>query len=255
MSGHAVMIAALAGVVTPYLPGRWKVVPWVLVGLVMIARVYVGAHNPLDVLCGAALGVAIAGAVNLVLKPAPARRRAKVPSDPRARPSGIAFRRRRAAVRGRAARRGRAEPHGGGDRGPVAPTLDPVTPGIEQHVLLPGGLHPHGHDAAVAEGRESRDGPQHVPGRNGRRVGGKSDPELVEREVVDGGRRRRTEPGGVEDQAEPEAAKCVERGPDQVRPRADRSLGDLQVEAPRVEAAALQDLLHEARRVGPHHEP
>ena len=72
VSGHAVMIAALAGVVTPYLPGRWKVVPWVLVGLVMIARVYVGAHNPLDVLCGAALGVAIAGAVNLVLKAAPA---------------------------------------------------------------------------------------------------------------------------------------------------------------------------------------
>ncbi len=45
----------------PYLRGRWKVVPWVIVGLVLVARVYVGAHNPLDVLCGAALGVGIGG--------------------------------------------------------------------------------------------------------------------------------------------------------------------------------------------------
>ena len=65
VSGHAVLVAALAGVITPYLPGRWKVVPWVLVAAVMFGRVYVGAHNPLDVVCGAALGIAIAGAVNL----------------------------------------------------------------------------------------------------------------------------------------------------------------------------------------------
>ena len=66
VSGHAVLIAALASIVTPYLRGRWKVVPWILVGLVLIARVYVGAHNPLDVVCGAALGVAIGGAANLI---------------------------------------------------------------------------------------------------------------------------------------------------------------------------------------------
>jgi undecaprenyl-diphosphatase len=66
VSGHAVLIAALAGVVSPYLPGRWKVVPWVIVALVMATRVYVGAHNPLDVVCGAALGLAVAGCLNLI---------------------------------------------------------------------------------------------------------------------------------------------------------------------------------------------
>jgi undecaprenyl-diphosphatase len=65
VSGHAVLAAALAGVITPYLPSRWRPVPWVLVALVMFGRVYVGAHNPLDVVCGAALGVVLAACINL----------------------------------------------------------------------------------------------------------------------------------------------------------------------------------------------
>ena len=65
VSGHAVLIAALATLVAPYLPGRWKIVPWAIVAFVMLTRVYVGAHNPLDVICGAALGVAIGAALNL----------------------------------------------------------------------------------------------------------------------------------------------------------------------------------------------
>ena len=59
VSGHAMLAAALAVVVTPYLVGRWRVVPAVLAVLVALGRVYVGAHAPLDVLCGAACGVAV----------------------------------------------------------------------------------------------------------------------------------------------------------------------------------------------------
>lgn len=65
VSGHAVLVAALACLVTPYLPRRWKAVPWVLLALVLVVRVYVGAHFPLDVVCGAALGIAIGSGVNL----------------------------------------------------------------------------------------------------------------------------------------------------------------------------------------------
>jgi membrane-associated phospholipid phosphatase len=73
VSGHAVLIAALAAVIAPYLPGRWKVVPWVAVGLVMLTRVYVGAHNPLDAVAGAGLGLAVGSVVNLLVG-VPARR-------------------------------------------------------------------------------------------------------------------------------------------------------------------------------------
>jgi undecaprenyl-diphosphatase len=67
VSGHALLATALAGVIAPYLPGRWRLVPWIVAALVAIGRVYVGAHNPLDVICGAGLGLAIAGATNLAL--------------------------------------------------------------------------------------------------------------------------------------------------------------------------------------------
>ena len=65
VSGHALLAAAIACLVVPYLKGRWKLVAWAVLGLVMVTRVYVGAHNPLDVICGAALGLALGGCLNL----------------------------------------------------------------------------------------------------------------------------------------------------------------------------------------------
>lgn len=67
VSGHAAMAAVLAVVAAPWVPARWRVALWVLVGLVMIGRVYVAAHLPLDVVCGAALGLAVGGGLNLAL--------------------------------------------------------------------------------------------------------------------------------------------------------------------------------------------
>jgi undecaprenyl-diphosphatase len=89
VSGHAVLVAALAWLVTPYLRGRAKALPWLAVLAVATARVYVGAHNPLDVACGAALGVAIGGALNLVFGvPVAGRRGGATPAGEVARPGG-----------------------------------------------------------------------------------------------------------------------------------------------------------------------
>ena len=67
MSGHAILVAAVAMVVAPYVPPRGRIALGLVVVFVMFARVYVGAHNPLDVVCGAGLGVALGAAINLVL--------------------------------------------------------------------------------------------------------------------------------------------------------------------------------------------
>jgi undecaprenyl-diphosphatase len=48
------------------LPGRWRWVPVGVATLNAIARVYLGAHNPLDVVGGGAIGVAIAALLILV---------------------------------------------------------------------------------------------------------------------------------------------------------------------------------------------
>jgi undecaprenyl-diphosphatase len=72
-SGHGAVAAALTVVVTPYLSGRWRYVPVALLAIVLVGRPYVGAHLPLDLVGGAALGVAAGSAANLIVGvPAPA---------------------------------------------------------------------------------------------------------------------------------------------------------------------------------------
>jgi membrane-associated phospholipid phosphatase len=68
-SGHAAVAVALAAVASPYLNRPLKVVVWILAAAVCIARVYVGAHLPLDVVGGAGFGLAVGSLCNLVMAP------------------------------------------------------------------------------------------------------------------------------------------------------------------------------------------
>jgi undecaprenyl-diphosphatase len=67
VSGHAAVVVALLAVAWPQLGRRGRIVCAVLATAVCLSRVHVGAHLPLDVVGGAGLGLAVAGAVRLLL--------------------------------------------------------------------------------------------------------------------------------------------------------------------------------------------
>jgi membrane-associated phospholipid phosphatase len=66
-SGHAAVAWAITIIVLAYLGRPWRIAAVTLAIIVPLARMYVGAHLPLDLIGGAALGVMIASAVNLAL--------------------------------------------------------------------------------------------------------------------------------------------------------------------------------------------
>lgn len=71
-SGHAAVSAALAVAASAYVNRGLHWVSIALAVIVSFARVYVGGHLPIDVIGGAALGVAVSSALHLVLGvPAP----------------------------------------------------------------------------------------------------------------------------------------------------------------------------------------
>ncbi|HEU4481085.1 MAG TPA: phosphatase PAP2 family protein [Actinomycetota bacterium] len=69
VSGHVVVAVAIALIVHPWVSRGWRIVLWSLVAIVAVGRLYVGAHLPLDVVGGAALGWAIGAAITVVIGP------------------------------------------------------------------------------------------------------------------------------------------------------------------------------------------
>ncbi|MET0800602.1 MAG: phosphatase PAP2 family protein [Actinomycetota bacterium] len=68
-SGHATVSAALTVAAWPSVSGRRRRQLLALAAFVPLVRVYVGAHLPLDVIGGSALGVAVGCAVDLAVRP------------------------------------------------------------------------------------------------------------------------------------------------------------------------------------------
>jgi membrane-associated phospholipid phosphatase len=66
VSGHAVIAVALATLAHPYVGTRGRVLLWAAAAVVCIGRMYTGAHLPLDVIGGGALGAAMGSALNLL---------------------------------------------------------------------------------------------------------------------------------------------------------------------------------------------
>lgn len=85
VSGHAAIATALATALWPYLSTRGRMLSLALVAAVGLGRIYAGAHLPLDVVGGVAIGALIGIAANAVVG---------LPSDRLAHRTGNARRRR-----------------------------------------------------------------------------------------------------------------------------------------------------------------
>lgn len=66
-SGHAAVAWAITLLIAPSVRRGWQIAALIMAIAVPLVRMYVGAHVPLDLIGGAALGVATASAANLIL--------------------------------------------------------------------------------------------------------------------------------------------------------------------------------------------
>ena len=66
-SGHAIIAVGMATLLWPYLGRGGRVAAVLLAVAVGVARVYLGAHNPLDVVAGAGLGLLLGGLLTLLV--------------------------------------------------------------------------------------------------------------------------------------------------------------------------------------------
>lgn len=67
-SGHAIIVFGIVVLLAPYLRRRWQLLLVVALAVLnSVARVYLGAHAPLDVVGGAFAGIMVAALLNLGL--------------------------------------------------------------------------------------------------------------------------------------------------------------------------------------------
>lgn len=69
VSGHAIIVWAMCAMLWSHVPSRWR---WTLVALAIangVARIYLGAHNPLDIVGGAGVGLMIGVLLSIVTGP------------------------------------------------------------------------------------------------------------------------------------------------------------------------------------------
>lgn len=67
-SGHVILVAAITAVIVDDLGVSWLGIPILLTFLVMVGRVYVGAHNPLDVTAGLGAGLVVGALASAALE-------------------------------------------------------------------------------------------------------------------------------------------------------------------------------------------
>jgi undecaprenyl-diphosphatase len=67
VSGHAIIAWAIATLVAPFLPRWGAITVYAVAALNSIARVYLGAHTPLDVVGGAGAGIVLGALLHLLV--------------------------------------------------------------------------------------------------------------------------------------------------------------------------------------------